>query len=512
MPVLVAAIGVVVVAWIVAALSGWRRITWREHMDAPVSVLPRHVRRGDGWAEGPVMTRRREEVANPSLVLLRVRNSGLTTVREADIRRTITFTFPGRQVKEVTVSDCRGVTRETIGPVGTPEDGSIVDNRIYLPRFPLPRRAGFRLVVLLSGTDGGILGKGRLRRGSVVRESMRRGPMARNMAFGTVLAMLVAAQAGITFAQPPALPSTCSAGRLLLEGSTAFSPVARQLASADTHTCTDESISVSPIATFNGLDAVNSLSSPVAKASSTPNASSIGTRAASPTASSTRALAQIAMSDGPAPKGYPALVGHPVAVIIFAVVVSKDTGLYNLTVSQIRGIFDGTITNWRQVGGANLPVRIIARTPGSGTRANFDAKVLGHAESPFSSYNCLTKNAVPASPVIKCESADTGTLLSRVNSIPGAIGYAQVSDAAPFANVETVKLDGEDPSFGDVQDGSYPYWTDEYLYTNGVPASGSVSGQFLTFMRSATAGDILRSQGYTPCDDPNQSAVASLCR
>jgi ABC-type phosphate transport system substrate-binding protein len=115
------------------------------------------------------------------------------------------------------------------------------------------------------------------------------------------------------------------------------------------------------------------------------------------------------MSDGPAPKGYPALVGHPVAVILFAVVVNKDAEVYNLTVPQVRGIFAGTITNWRQAGGANVPVRIVARTPGSGTRANFDAKVLGHAEAPFSSYNCLSKDAVAASPVTKCEVADTGT-------------------------------------------------------------------------------------------------------
>jgi hypothetical protein len=176
-PALVAAIGAVAVVWLAFAVSGWRRITWREHMDAPVSLLPRQARRGEGWAEGRVLTRQHEEVTNPSLVLLRVRNSGFATVREADIRRPISFTFPGREVKEFSVTDCRKVTRQMIQPPGM-RDASIVDNRIYLPRFPLKRRASFKLLVLLSGTDRGVFGKGRLRRGSVVRESLRRGPLA----------------------------------------------------------------------------------------------------------------------------------------------------------------------------------------------------------------------------------------------------------------------------------------------------------------------------------------------
>ena len=52
-----------------------------------------------------------EEVAQPSMVLLRIRNSGLGSIRRADVRRPLTFTFPGRVVKEFTVTDCRGVSR-----------------------------------------------------------------------------------------------------------------------------------------------------------------------------------------------------------------------------------------------------------------------------------------------------------------------------------------------------------------------------------------------------------------
>jgi hypothetical protein len=51
-----------------------------------------------------------------------------------------------------------------------------------------------------------------------------------------------------------------------------------------------------------------------------------------------------------------------VGVIVFTVVVNKEAGVFNLTTADLRGIFRGTITHGQQVGGANLPVRIVGLT------------------------------------------------------------------------------------------------------------------------------------------------------
>ncbi len=488
-PAVVAAIAAVAAVWLATSVSRWRRISWRDHLDASISLVPRAARGDGGWAAWKIFTHR-EEVAQPSLVLLRIRNAGFRSIGPADIKRPLTFTFPGREVKEFAVTDCRGVTREMIQPPGTPASPA-AGNRIALPRFPMRRRASFKLLVLLSGTDRGVLGKGYLRRGRVIREARGRGPLARNLAFGTLLALLLGTQAGITFGQRPAIPAWCATGRLAVEGSTAFAPVAQQISEAYAATCHGAAISVSAIATFNGLNAV----------------AGAGGRQRPGTA------AQIAMSDGPKPAGYPALTGHPVGVIVFAVVVSKQAGVFNLSTAQLRGIFLGSITNWRQVGGADLPVRIVARATGSGTRRAFDQKVLGGQGEPgFSSYNCVDKNAVHAATFIRCEVADTATLLQRVNTIPGAIGYAQISDAAAYANVERMKIGGWDPDIGAVERGVYPFWTVEYLYTYGEPARGTLAASFLDYFRSDTAKDILRSQAYTPCVDRQQSLAGTLCR
>jgi ABC-type phosphate transport system substrate-binding protein len=325
-----------------------------------------------------------------------------------------------------------------------------------------------------------------------------RGPFARNVAFASALLLLFGVQAGITFDQSAALPAYCASGRLLLEGSTAFAPTAQSISQEYMSLCPGAGISVSANGTFNGLNAVAATAKPGPSGA-----------AATPPGAGTQ---EMAMSDGPVPAGYPTLLGHPVAVIIFAVVVNRKVGIYNLTTTQLREIFLGKVTNWKQIGGPDLPVRIVARTTASGTRRAFDQKVLGQPEPLFSSYDCVTNNAVPASRVIKCEVNDTTTLLERVNSIAGAIGYAQVSDAASYPNVLATKINGWDPTFGAVKTGAYPYWTVEYLYTSGTPAPLSLEAAFLGYMSSVAADDILRGADYTPCVDRGQTLLSTVCR
>jgi phosphate transport system substrate-binding protein len=480
-PALVVAFIAILAVWTCVIVVRWRRISWREHLDAPVALMPKEARRSGNWAAWKVFAHQ-EEVPEPSMVLLRVKNTGFANVDPDNIRRPLTFTFPDRQVKEFTVTECRGVDRELIQP------GQLDGNRITLPRFPIRRRSSFKLLILLSGTGRGVIGKGRLRRGRVEHDARGRGPAARNLVFGTLLVLLVGIQAGITFNQSPPIPSACATGRLLLEGSTAFAPVARQIAAEYASMCRQAVINVSGIATFNGLNAVDN-SGP-----------------------SIRGDVQVAMSDGPAPSGYPALIGHPIAVILFAVVVNRGVGVYNLTVNQLREIYSGAITNWHQVGGPDLPIRIVSRTAGSGTRRAFDDNVLGVDEPGFSSYNCISKDAVPSAAVIRCEVGDTSTLLQRVSQIQGAIGYAQTSDAAAYPAVASVTINGWDPDISAVQRGDYPFWTVEYLYTYGIPTPGSLAASFLSFMDSDAAKDTLRSDDYTPCVDRGVSLLNTLCK
>ncbi len=470
-------LGALAVAWISASIVQRRRIAWRDHLDVPINLAPKEARRIETWGDGNIHLDG-EEVSDPSLVLLRIRNAGLINIGKNDIRRPLMFTFPGRVVRDLAVREARGVTEEMIRPPNNPllaVDG----NRIRLPPLPMKRNDRFKLLVLLSGTNKGVQGRGFIRGGRVVRETRRRGPGTRNLAFGGAAALLLALLVGAFIDTSAAGPSSCATGQLTLEGSTAFAPLAAQVSAAYRSTCHGAAISVDAVGTFNGLNDLNSAGK------------------ASPRA----APAQIAMSDGAAPSGYPALTGHPVGQVIFTIVVSKNVGVSSLTIHQVREIYQGKITNWRQAGGRAGPVRIVSRDSKSGTRRTFEQKVLSGIEPSFSSYDCVNKNADPGSPVTRCEAPTTTALLQRVESISGAIGYAETSaaDARTYPDLEPVELNGRSAGAASVRQGTYPFWTYEYFYTYGSPASGTLTSAFLEYiMHSDTAKEIFLNRGDIP--------------
>jgi ABC-type phosphate transport system substrate-binding protein len=156
----------------------------------------------------------------------------------------------------------------------------------------------------------------------------------------------------------------------------------------------------------------------------------------------------------------------------------------------------------------------VSRIPGSGTRRAFDQFVLGGATEPaVSSYDCTTKNEIPASPVILCYQPSTPQLLQSVAQVPGTIGYAETSDVAAYSGggIQPVQLDGIGDTFGNVDSGIYHFWTEEYLYTYGTPAPASLAAEFLAYLNTAAAKDVLREQGYTPCTDQHQDLMKTLC-
>ncbi|WP_156321911.1 phosphate ABC transporter substrate-binding protein PstS family protein [Lacticaseibacillus thailandensis] len=175
------------------------------------------------------------------------------------------------------------------------------------------------------------------------------------------------------------------------------------------------------------------------------------------------------------------LVDHKVAVVGITPVVNKKVGVTNLTTAQLRNIFAGKITNWRQVGGPNLPVVLVNRAQGSGTRATFERWVMGDV------------------PTMTAQEQDsTGMVRQIVASTPGAISYMAFS----YVNkdIRTVKVDGVAPTEHNVHTNRWHIWAYEHMYTRG-PATG-LTKRFIQYILSPQVQrTLVKRMGYIPIND-----------
>ncbi len=192
---------------------------------------------------------------------------------------------------------------------------------------------------------------------------------------------------------------------------------------------------------------------------------------------------QIGMSDvfaiekATSPTGFSDLVDHQVAVVAFTLVVSPDLQgkITNLTTQQIKDIYDGTDTNWQQVGGPNEPINVVVRTKTSGTRATFKRYVLGDPNT--------TNDEPPGSQ----EADKTGELVSKVSSTNGAIGYTATSfvlNQDQASKIVPICIDGYGATAANINSGNYKFWSYEHAYTKGTPATNSAADAFLKFVLS----------------------------
>jgi len=166
-----------------------------------------------------------------------------------------------------------------------------------------------------------------------------------------------------------------------------------------------------------------------------------------------------------------------------AIYVAESNPVPALTLEQLKGIFSGAITNWKQVGGADAPITAYGRENNSGTYVFFKEHVLANGD--FAA-------AVQTLP-------GTAAVVNAVAADANGIGYGGAAYAKGVRECG-VRADAAGPpvlpSKDNVLSGAYPLSRALYFYTAKAPA-GTIA-DFITWVLSPEGQAVVTEVGYYP--------------
>jgi len=178
---------------------------------------------------------------------------------------------------------------------------------------------------------------------------------------------------------------------------------------------------------------------------------------------------QKAASNGVQPKAY------VIAMDGIAVVVNTANTVRSLSKAQVKDIFTGKISNWKQLGGADEKIIVVSRDSASGTFEAFGELALNKAKVRSDALMQASNQAVA----------------TTVKNTRGAVGYVGIGYLKDLADVS---IDGVNATTETVLAGKYPYSRPLFLYSNGA-AKGEAKA-YIDFLLSEDGQTLVKREGF----------------
>lgn len=177
----------------------------------------------------------------------------------------------------------------------------------------------------------------------------------------------------------------------------------------------------------------------------------------------------------------------PVAWDALVAIVHKDNPVDNLTLDQMRKLYKGKITNWKQLGGKDAPVELYVRTGKiSGVGRTIRELLFNNYDEEF-----VAKHVVE----------ESATLEKDMVTNPNGVGVTGVSSARKLKGIAKIlKLEGKEASYENIKTGQYLLYRPLYI-VNRIDDHNPAVRKFVQFVSSEEGKQIMRDVGTVPYQD-----------
>ena len=158
----------------------------------------------------------------------------------------------------------------------------------------------------------------------------------------------------------------------------------------------------------------------------------------------------------------------PIGREAFVFIVNKNNPVDGLTMAQLKDIYSGKITNWKDVGGANRPINVVQRNKGSGSQTTLEKLFGKDIKSNF------------------------------FGPLGGSLGFSfrfYVEELTEHGHIKMLKLNDVYPNKENVQNESYPIVSNFFAVTRKGETNPNVQ-KVLDFVLSPTGQEIIDKTGY----------------
>lgn len=168
-----------------------------------------------------------------------------------------------------------------------------------------------------------------------------------------------------------------------------------------------------------------------------------------------------------------------IAVDMIVPVVNPSNSVKEITMAQLKAIYDGSITSWKQLGGKDENIVVISRDTSSGTYEIWNEKVMKKAD--------VKKDALLQ--------ASNGAIISAVAGNPRAIGY--VGYGYIDSSVRPLNVDKVEATIDNGKSGKYPISRKLYMYVDENRVSAETQ-KYIDYVLSAEGQRLVKEAGFIP--------------